>query len=127
MSMNDSETVSLIGGGHAFGKAHGACPSGPGPSPKTQPSDPWPGTCGSGPDKGKGPNTFTSGFELQWTPTPSSWSNYFFTALATKEFELVKSPAGAPQWRIKGDAKDSKIAYLTTDVALTKVSGSEHT
>ena len=94
MSMNDSETVALIGGGHAFGKAHGACPTGPGPDPKAQPSDPWPGTCGSGLDKGKGPNTFTSGFELQWTPTPSKWSNFFFTTLATKEFELVKSPAG---------------------------------
>ena len=71
MSMNDSETVALIGGGHAFGKTHGACPTGAGPDPKTSPADPWPGTCGSGPDKGKGANAYTSGFELKWTLRPT--------------------------------------------------------
>jgi len=40
MSFNERETVAIVGGGHAFGKAHGACLSPP---------------CGDG----KGPNTFT--------------------------------------------------------------------
>ena len=54
MGMNDSQTVALIGGGHAFGKAHGACPSEPGPSPLEDHSDPsHPGYCGSGLFKGK--------------------------------------------------------------------------
>lgn len=68
MGMNDRETVALIGGGHAFGKTHGACPLGP-------------GQCGQGPDQGKGSNTFTSGFEGAWTLTPTrvSFANLSFS------------------------------------------------
>uniref|UniRef100_A0AAV1UZ94 Peroxidase n=1 Tax=Peronospora matthiolae TaxID=2874970 RepID=A0AAV1UZ94_9STRA len=54
MGMNDRETVALIGGGHAIGKAHGACLTGPGSSPLEDPGNPWPGTCGEGEMKGKG-------------------------------------------------------------------------
>ena len=69
--MNDAETVALIGGGHTVGKTHGACPTGAGPSPAEDPTDPWPGTCGKGPSKGKGLNAFTSGFEVSLRPSPS--------------------------------------------------------
>ena len=89
MGMDDRETVALIGGGHAFGKTHGACESGPGPSPKEDPSNPWPGTCGpEGPLHGKGPNTFTAGFEGPWTTTPTSWDNQYFKNLLASKWEV---------------------------------------
>ena len=40
--------ITEVAGGHTFGKAHGACPAGPGPGPDKQPDDPWPGECGTG-------------------------------------------------------------------------------
>jgi hypothetical protein len=55
------------------GYVAGACAMGAGPNPKQDPDNPWPGTCGSGPLQGKGPNTFTSGFEGSWTTTPTQW------------------------------------------------------
>ncbi|KAG2487020.1 hypothetical protein HYH03_014390 [Edaphochlamys debaryana] len=131
MGMNDAETVALVGGGHAFGKAHGACPTGPGPAPKDQPLDPWPGTCGAGPMKGKGDNTFTSGFEGPWTTNPTQWDNEYFKLLVDHEWESYISPGGHNQWRpvrkANGEELDAasnpSVMMLTTDVSLTKDPG----
>jgi catalase-peroxidase len=77
---------------------------------------------------GKGADTITSGLEVTWTTTPTKWSNGFFQSLFSYEWELTKSPAGAHQWKPKGDAgagtvphahdSSKKIApsMLTTDL-----------
>jgi catalase-peroxidase len=102
MGFDDREVVSLVGGGHAFGKAHGAC---------TEPP------CGSGDLMGKGPNTFTSGFEGAWTTTPTVWTNQFFTNLFAFNWELGTGAGGRPQW-FPVDGPD--ITMLTTDMALAE-------
>ena len=90
MGMSDSETVALIGGGHTFGKAHGACPTGPGPNPDEAPANPYPGTCSVHPGPvGKGPNTFTSGFEGSWTDAPTTWTGDYFENLETLNYTKV--------------------------------------
>merc|ERR1712122_284947 len=63
-----------IGGGHAFGKTHCACPMGAGPSPADQPLNPWPEACGTG----TGEDAFTSGFEGPWTTKPNQYDDEFF-------------------------------------------------
>ncbi|CAM9245727.1 unnamed protein product [Ectocarpus sp. 6 AP-2014] len=125
MGMNDTETVALIGGGHAFGKVHGACPSGPGPDPFDAPEAPWPGTCGD-PDSatfGRAENTFTSGFEGAWTEEPTVWDNSYFADLLEYDWIQAESPAGNIQWIpvLKEGATETDvpdIIMLTTDVAL---------
>jgi len=111
MGMNDIETVALIGGGHTFGKCHGACPLGAGPNPSQQPRNPWPGNCGNG----RGENTFTSGIELQWTSTPFKWSNEFFKQLIYDNFTLFTGPGGKYQWK---NNNGNGNGMLTTDLAL---------
>merc|ERR1719410_1751809 len=56
MDFNDSEVVALIGGGHAFGKCHGACEDGSGEGPDDAPYNPWDSPCGV-------ETVTTSGFE----------------------------------------------------------------
>mmetsp|Transcript_14391 Transcript_14391/g.12894 ORF Transcript_14391/g.12894 Transcript_14391/m.12894 type:complete len:468 (-) Transcript_14391:263-1666(-) len=116
MDMNDTETVALIGGGHAFGKAHGACLLGAGPNPEEQPRNPWPGKCDGNPNYeiGRGKNTFTSGIEGPWTTHPFQWDNQFFTLLRdhAMDYELITGPGGAKYWINNG------LMMLTTDLAL---------
>merc|ERR1719446_941050 len=115
MGHSDRSTVALIGGGHAIGKAHGACPKSSGKLPKDAYKDgelPWQGECGTG----KGNDTVTAGFEGSWTTNPLKWDNEYFQDLLNKEWEKYKGPGGHWQWRIKGS--DSKLMRLTADLSL---------
>ena len=105
MAMNDEETVALVAGGHAFGKAHGAgdasqVGSEPEGSPTEQQGLGWHNTFGSG----NGAFTITSGIEGAWNATPTKWDNNYLKALFEYEWELTESPAGAKQWTPKGNA-----------------------
>lgn len=99
MAMNDEETVALIAGGHAFGKAHGAGEAtNVGPEPEGAPIEElglgWKNSFG----KGNAEDTITSGIEGAWTPTPTVWDNMYLTLLLKYDWQQVKSPAGATQW-----------------------------
>jgi catalase-peroxidase len=132
MAMNDEETVALIAGGHTFGKTHGAADPGkyvaaePAAAGIEEQSLGWKNTYG----KGNAGDTITSGLEGAWTTTPTKWSNNYFENLFGYEWELTKSPAGAHQWKPKGDAGAGLVPdahdpakrhapfMLTTDIAL---------
>ena len=110
MAMNDEETVALVAGGHTFGKAHGAGPaSNVGPPPEGESLEAqglgWLSTYRSG----KGVDAITSGIEGAWKPNPTTWDNGYFDTLFGHEWELVKSPAGAQQWRAKTVAEKNLI------------------
>jgi catalase-peroxidase len=112
MAMNDEETVALVAGGHTFGKAHGAGdPKLVGPEPEAAPLEEmglgWKNRFGTG----KGVCTTTSGIEGAWKPHPTRWDNGYFEMLFGYEWELVKSPAGAHQWR----AKNVKPEHMIPD------------
>lgn len=99
MAMNDEETVALIAGGHAFGKAHGAGDSSHvGPNPEESPIEElglgWKNSFG----KGNAEDTITSGIEGAWSPTPTKWDNSYLELLFTYDWKQTKSPAGATQW-----------------------------
>ena len=129
--MNDEETVALIAGGHTFGKTHGAGPAdNVGPDPEAAPLEQqglgWKSTYGTG----VGADAITSGLEVTWTDTPTTWDNSFFRILFGYEWELTKSPAGANQWQPRDgggagtvpDAHDPSRrrppTMLTTDLSL---------
>ena len=131
MAMNDEETVALIAGGHTFGKTHGAGPSSHvGAEPEGASIEEqgfgWKSSFGTG----KGGDAITSGLEVIWTTKPTQWSNEYFDHLFGYEWELTKSPAGANQWKPKGDAGTGTVpgphdpskrrtpSMLTTDLAL---------
>ncbi|MBE2264576.1 MAG: catalase/peroxidase HPI [Burkholderiaceae bacterium] len=110
MAMDDYETVALVAGGHTFGKAHGAGdPALVGPAPEAAPLEEmglgWINRHGSG----KGGDTTTSGIEGAWKPNPTTWDMGYFKVLFRYEWELVKSPAGAHQWRAKDVAPEDMI------------------
>jgi catalase-peroxidase len=131
MAMNDAETVALIAGGHTFGKTHGAGPADSvGPDPEAAPIElqglGWQSSYGTG----KGRDAITSGIEVTWTPTPTSWDNSFLETLFAYEWELTRSPAGAYQWQPKDGAGAGTVpdpqdpserrppTMLTTDLSL---------
>jgi len=131
MAMNDEETVALIAGGHTFGKTHGAAEEDhKGPEPEGASIEEqglgWKSSYGSG----KAGDQIGSGLEGAWTTAPAKWDNNFFDNLFSYEWELVKSPAGAWQWKptdvsAEGtvpDAHDPSKTHaptmLTTDLSL---------
>lgn len=129
MAMNDEETVALIGGGHTFGKTHGAAPeSHKGPDPEAAELEAqglgWASNYGTG----HGADAVGSGLEVTWTQTPAQWSNHFFENLFKYEWVQTRSPGGAIQWEAKDaeavipdahdPAKKHKPTMLTTDLSL---------
>jgi len=131
MAMNDEETVALIAGGHTFGKTHGAGPEDAvGPDPEAAPLEQqglgWKSSYGTG----TGRDAITSGIEVTWTATPTTWDNSFLETLFGYEWELTQSPAGAHQWQPKDGAGADAVpdpqdpsrrrppTMLTTDLSL---------
>jgi catalase-peroxidase len=135
MAMDDAETVSLVAGGHTFGKSHGAgdadhVGSEPEGGSMEDQGFGWMNSHGSG----KGRDTITSGIEGAWTANPIQWDNGYFDLLFKYEdsWTLVKSPAGANQWTparpdpedLAPDAEDASIKVptmmTTADMAILR-------
>ncbi|AHH18278.1 catalase-peroxidase KatG [Nocardia nova SH22a] len=129
MAMNDVETAALIVGGHTFGKTHGAGPAElVGPEPEASPLEQMGLGWKSGYATGVGTDAITSGIEVTWTPTPTTWDNTFLEVLYGNEWEKTKSPAGAWQWTPKNPTTTVPDAFqegatrapamLTTDLSM---------
>ncbi len=122
MAMNDEETVALIAGGHTFGKTHGAADPDQyvGPEPEGAPLEQqglgWKNSFGTG----KGRDAITSGIEIVWTPTPTTWDNTYFETLFGYEWELTKSPAGANQWQPKDGGGAGTVPDPEGDPSMTR-------
>ena len=122
MAMNDEETVSLVAGGHTFGKGHGA---GPEENVQEEPEGASLENMGFGwksnHASGMGSDTITSGFEGAWTADPIKWDNGYFDLLFGYEWEKVETPAGKIVWHAKDqkeedmapDAEDSSVRVPT--------------
>jgi catalase-peroxidase len=131
MAMNDEETVALIAGGHTFGKTHGA---GPGnhlsKEPEAAPIENMGLGWSSAYKTGIAGDAIGSGLEVTWTTKPRQWSTDYFDHLFKYEWELIKGPGGAYQWKPKGDAgaqtvpdahdpqKKHQPGMLTTDISM---------
>lgn len=129
MGMNDEETVALIAGGHAFGKTHGAGPSeNLGPDPSSSPLEQMGLGWKYDYKTGKGSHTYTSGFEVIWSSTPTKFGIQYLKFLLEFDWELEKSPDGKNQWVAKSAPavipdpfdpnKKHKPKMLTADLAL---------
>lgn len=132
MAMNDYETVALIGGGHTFGKAHGAAPDTHlGEAPEGGLLEDQGLGWSNRYNSGKGADAITSGLEGSWTSTPVRWNNDYFKNLFKYEWELTESPAGAQQWTPTGEVDEQDLVpdahipgkthppmMFTTDLAL---------
>jgi catalase-peroxidase len=122
MAMNDEETVALIGGGHTFGKSHGAGPAtgNMGPEPEGAPIEEqsfgWRNKHGSG----KSADTITSGLEGAWTNDPTQWDNGFLENLFKYEWELTKSPAGATNGRRRTRKRKAPCPTRTIRPSVTR-------
>lgn len=147
MDWNGRELVALIGGGHTFGKAHGASKASNGEVPEKCPFASWNGPTGV--------DAITSGFEGPWyvfvacqllslllaarvltafscnrTSEPTKWDNKYFQYLIDYEWEAHQGPGGHWQWRVvgrrgptapvadKSSNSTQDVMMLTTDVAL---------
>ncbi|GAB3669433.1 catalase/peroxidase HPI [Actinocorallia lasiicapitis] len=131
MAMNDIETAALIVGGHTIGKTHGAGPADKvGPPPAAAPLEQqdlgWKNSYGTG----VGADATSSGIEVTWTPTPTTFDNTFLENLYGYEWEKHRGPGGLWQWRPKDNAgsdttpapddpgKKHQPGMLTSDIAL---------